>query len=231
MAVKGRNKHNYGGMKMEYALLIGVIVFLIAMIAYGYIRGFIKIVLSMVATIATIVLAAVLTIPFSGVLKNTGIGEGIETSVREIVEQAHIIDEDSVMELDFPEAILEPIAQGTADAQETIQEYVIDELTDTIIKALTFFILTIIIYIIIRIIIGVLDVFSKLPIINGINKWAGAVIGLVQGLLFIWIASLVLTAFSDKSWAQEVFRQINDNGFLSFIYNNNMVIWLITKLL
>lgn len=216
---------------MEYALLIGVIVFLIAMIAYGYMRGFIKIVLSMVATIATIVLAAVLTIPFSGVLKNTGIGEGIEASVREIVEQARIVDEDSVMELDFPEAILEPIAQGTADAQDTIQEYVIDELTDTIIKALTFLILTLIIYIVIRIIIAVLDVFSKLPIINGINKWAGAVIGLVQGLLFIWIASLVLMAFSDKSWAQDVFRQINDNGFLSFIYNNNMVIWLVTKLM
>ena len=48
---------------MEYALLIGVIVFLIAMIAYGYMRGFIKIILTMVATIATIVLAAVLTIP------------------------------------------------------------------------------------------------------------------------------------------------------------------------
>ena len=216
---------------MEYALLIGVIVFLIAMIAYGYMRGFIKIVLSMVATIATIVLAAVLTIPFSGVLKNTGIGEGIEASVREIVEQARIVDEDSVMELDFPEAILEPIAQGTADAQDTIQEYVIDELTDTIIKALTFLILTLIIYIVIRIIIAVLDVFSKLPIINGINKWAGAVIGLVQGLLFIWIASLVMMAFSDKSWAQDVFRQINDNGFLSFIYNNNMVIWLVTKLM
>lgn len=216
---------------MEYALLIGVIIFLIAMIAYGYMRGLIKIVFSMVATIATIVLAAVLTIPFSGVLKNTGIGEGIEASVREIVEQAHIIDEESVMELDFPKAILEPIAKGTQNAQETIQEYVIEELTDTIIKALTFLVLTLIIYIIVRIIIGVLDVFSKLPIINGINKWAGAVVGLVQGLLFIWIASLILTAFSDKEWAQEVFRQINDNGFLSFIYNNNMVIWLVTRLL
>lgn len=216
---------------MEYALLIGVIIFLIAMIAYGYMRGLIKIVFSMVATIATIVLAAVLTIPFSGVLKNTGIGEGIEASVREIVEQAHIIDEESVMELDFPKAVLEPIAKGTQNAQETIQEYVIEELTDTIIKALTFLVLTLIIYIIVRIIIGVLDVFSKLPIINGINKWAGAVVGLVQGLLFIWIASLILTAFSDKEWAQEVFRQINDNGFLSFIYNNNMVIWLVTRLL
>lgn len=216
---------------MEYALLIGVIIFLVAMIAYGYMRGLIKIVFSMVATIATIVLAAVLTIPFSGVLKNTGIGEGIEASVREIVEQAHIIDEESVMELDFPKAILEPIAKGTQNAQETIQEYVIEELTDTIIKALTFLVLTLIIYIIVRIIIGVLDVFSKLPIINGINKWAGAVVGLVQGLLFIWIASLILTAFSDKEWAQEVFRQINDNGFLSFIYNNNMVIWLVTRLL
>lgn len=216
---------------MEYALLIVVIIFLIAMIAYGYMRGLIKIVFSMVATIATIVLAAVLTIPFSGVLKNTGIGEGIEASVREIVEQAHIIDEESVMELDFPKAVLEPIAKGTQNAQETIQEYVIEELTDTIIKALTFLVLTLIIYIIVRIIIGVLDVFSKLPIINGINKWAGAVVGLVQGLLFIWIASLILTAFSDKEWAQEVFRQINDNGFLSFIYNNNMVIWLVTRLL
>lgn len=216
---------------MEYALLIGVIIFLVAMIAYGYMRGLIKIVFSMVATIATIVLAAVLTIPFSGVLKNTGIGEGIEASVREIVEQAHIIDEESVMELDFPKAVLEPIAKGTQNAQETIQEYVIEELTDTIIKALTFLVLTLIIYIIVRIIIGVLDVFSKLPIINGINKWAGEVVGLVQGLLFIWIASLILTAFSDKEWAQEVFRQINDNGFLSFIYNNNMVIWLVTRLL
>lgn len=216
---------------MEYALLIGVIIFLIAMIAYGYMRGLIKIVFSMVTTIATIVLAAVLTIPFSGVLKNTGIGEGIEASVREIVEQAHIVDEESVMELDFPKAVLEPIAKGTQDAQETIQEYVIEELTDTIIKALTFLVLTLIIYIIVRIIIGVLDVFSKLPIINGINKWAGAVVGLVQGLLFIWIASLILTAFSDKEWAQEVFRQINDNGFLSFIYNNNMVIWLVTRFL
>lgn len=216
---------------MEYALLIGVIVFLVAMIAYGYMRGFIKIVLSMVATIATIVLAAVLTIPFSSVMKNTGIGEGVEASVREIVEQAHIIDEESVMQLDFPEAILEPIAQSTSEAQETIQEYVIEEITDTIIKALTFLGLMIVIYIIIRIIIGVLDIFSKLPVINGINKWAGAVIGLVQGLLFIWAASLVLTAFSDKAWAQEVFRQINDNGFLSFIYNNNMVTWLVTQLL
>ena len=216
---------------MEYALLIGVIVFLIAMTAYGYLRGLIKIVLSMVATVATIVLAAVLTIPFSGVVKNTGIGDGIEKSVRELVEQANIVDEASIMEMDFPDEILKPIAKGTAEAQSTIQEYVIDELTDTIIKALTFFVLTIVIYIIIRIIIAVLDVFSKLPIINGINKWAGAVVGLVQGLLFIWIASLVLTAFSDKSWAQEVFRQINDNGFLSFIYNNNMVIWLVTKLL
>lgn len=216
---------------MEYALLIGVIIFLIAMIAYGYMRGLIKIVFSMVATIATIILAAVLTIPFSGVLKNTGIGDGIEASVREIVEEAHIIDEESVMELDFPKAVLEPIAKGTKDAQDAIQEYVIEELTDTIIKALTFLALTLIIYIVIRIIIGVLDVFSKLPIINGINKWAGAVIGLVQGLLFIWLASLILTAFSDKEWAQEVFRQINDNGFLSFIYNNNMVIWLVTRLL
>ena len=43
----------------------------------------------------------------------------------------------------------------------------------------------------------------------------------MQGLLFVWIGCLVVTAFGDKAWAQEAFRQINDNALLTFIYDNN----------
>lgn len=216
---------------MEYALLIGVILFLVVMAAYGYKRGFVRIVLSMLAMIVTIILASVLTIPVSGFIKETSVGEGIRASVEEMVEGADIIDAESINNLDLPKSMLEPIAEGAESTQQAIGTYVADALTDTIINSLTFLILVIVIYIILKIVIAALDVVTKLPVLNSINKGAGAVIGLVQGLLFVWVGCLVLAACSDKPWAQEAFRQINDNELLSFIYNNNMIIWIITKLL
>ncbi|MFQ9933202.1 MAG: CvpA family protein [Lachnospiraceae bacterium] len=216
---------------MEYALLIGVILFLAVMAAYGYKRGFVRIVLSMLAMIVTIILASVLTIPVSGFIKETSVGEGIRASVEEMVEGADIIDAESINNLDLPKSMLEPIAEGAESTQQAIGTYVADALTDTIINSLTFLILVIVIYIILKIVIAALDVVTKLPVLNSINKGAGAVIGLVQGLLFVWVGCLVLAACSDKPWAQEAFRQINDNELLSFIYNNNMIIWIITKLL
>lgn len=216
---------------MEYALLIGVILFLAVMAAYGYKRGFVRIVLSMLAMIVTIILASVLTIPVSGFIKETSVGEGIRASVEEMVEGADIIDAESINNLDLPKSMLEPIADGAESTQQAIGTYVADALTDTIINSLTFLILVIVIYIILKIVIAALDVVTKLPVLNSINKGAGAVIGLVQGLLFVWVGCLVLAACSDKPWAQEAFRQINDNELLSFIYNNNMIIWIITKLL
>lgn len=216
---------------MEYALLIGVILFLVIMAGYGYGRGFIKIVLSMVAMIVTIILASVLTIPISGIVKDTSVGEGIQTSVEELVKSANVIDAESINNLDFPDAILKPVIDGADNAVQAIEVYVADALTGIIINAITFLILFICIYIIIKIIISALNIVSKLPIINGVNKWAGAAIGLIQGLIIVWVGCLILAACSDKSWAQEAFVQINNNSLLSYIYNNNMIIWLVTKVL
>lgn len=216
---------------MEYALLIGVILFLAVMTVYGYMKGIVKIVLSMVAMIVTIILATILTIPASAIIKNTAIGEGIHESVEEIVESAEIIDVESINELDFPKAMLEPIAEGAAETKEALQTYVTDALTETIINAGTFLVLLIVIYIVVRIVISILNLVAKLPVINGINKGAGAVAGFVQGMLFVWAACLILAACSDKTWAQEAFRQINNNQLLSFIYNNNMIIYLVAQVL
>ena len=77
--------------------------------------------------------------------------------------------------------------------------------------------------------IKVFDFVSKLPLIKNVNQTGGLAIGLVQGLLFVWLACLVVTAFGDKAWAQEAFRQINANPLLTFIYENNPIIFLITK--
>lgn len=214
---------------MDYAILIGVIAVLALSGLYGYKKGLVHIVLSMVAMLVTVILAGLLTVPVSAMLKAaTPLYDSIEESVSDIVTDNQI-DLTTIEKLKLPEQIEEIIVDGAETATGTFVEYLVPTVADMILKALTFFILIIVIYIIVRIVIMVFDFISKLPVINSINKTGGLVVGIVQGLIFVWIGCLVVTAFGDKSWAQAVFQQINDNQLLTFIYNNNPIIFVVTK--
>lgn len=214
---------------MDYVILIGVVVVLALSALYGYKRGFIHIVLSMVAMLVTFILAGLLTVPVSAMIKSaTPLYENIEKSVSQLVEENNV-DVNSISKLGLPKSIEEKIMEGAGEAISNFNDYLVDTISDMLLKAITFFGLIIIIYIIVRIVIVVFDFISRLPVINSINKTGGLVVGIVQGLLVIWIACLVVTAFSDKAWAQEVFRQINDNALLTFIYDNNPIIYIVTK--
>ena len=76
-----------------------------------------------------------------------------------------------------------------------------------------------------------LNFVAKLPLIKEVNKIGGFAIGVVYGLVVLWAACLVLTACSSKPWAKEIFAAINKNSFLGFVYNNNLITWLVTKVL
>ena len=214
---------------MDYIILIGVIGFLALSAFVGYKKGMVKIVLSMVAMVIAYALAAALTIPASMALKSaTPIYDTIEESVGKMVKESKV-DSTSIEKLNLPAQIEEKIMEGANDVATGFNDYLVKTISNLILKALTFFILMIIIYIILSIIIKVLDFVAKLPLINSINKSGGLVIGLVKGLIYVWIACLVITACSDKAWAQEAFRQINSNKLLTMIYEYNPIIFLVTK--
>ena len=215
---------------MDYAILIGVIAVLGLSAFYGYKRGFVHIVLSMVAMLVTSILAGLLTVPVSAMIASaTSFDETIEESVAELVSVNEVVDLQSVSKLNLPTQIEEIIVEGAGEAVGGFNDYIVSTVSDLILKAITFFILIIIIYIVVRIVIFMLDFISKLPVINSINKTGGLVVGLLQGLLIVWIGCLIVTAFGDKAWAQEVFTQINANPLLTFIYNNNLIIFIVTK--
>ena len=214
---------------MDYVILIGVVAVLAISGFIGYKQGMVKILLSMVAMLVTYILAAALTIPVSTAVKaTTPAYDVIEKSVSDMVTENNV-DSTSIEKLNLPVQIEEKIMEGAEAVNESFNKYLVETLSNLILKALTFFILIIVIYIIVCIVIKVFDFVSKLPLIKNVNQTGGLAIGLAQGLLVVWLACLVVTAFSDKAWAQEAFRQINANPLLTFIYENNPIIYLITK--
>ena len=224
---------------MEYGLLLGIVAFLLAAGFYGYKRGIINIVLSLVAMVVTAILATMLTAPVGAVVKTaTPIYDNIYDAVYENVKEKEVVNADTLENLNLPEeltkVINDKIEESGIDINGEADKFMkeaSEQVANAIFKAGVFLVLFIILYIVIKILIKVLDVVAKLPLIKEINKLGGLAIGLIYGLFILWAACLVLTAFSSREWAQDIFVQINDNALLSFIYNNNLITWLVTKVL
>ena len=79
---------------------------------------------------------------------------------------------------------------------QIFEDYVGKYLADRVIRVIIFTVLFIVFYAFLHIIIVWLNLISSLPIIYGLNKIAGAVLGLTEALIFVWVGGLVLTLFS-----------------------------------
>lgn len=206
---------------MNYIVLIVAIAILALSAWRGYQVGIVKMVLYIVTLILTIILAGALLRPVSLLIKNnTSLYQNIEHSVAEVIGEYEIIDADSLKSLPFPEYMIENITSGSTESLRNMAAAVV---ADQIFNAIIYICLDIIVYIVIRIIMGTFNVVTKLPVIKEINRLAGLVVGILEGILLLWLFCLVLQACGSESWAQQIFVQINNSAFLSWIYNNNLV--------
>ena len=82
----------------------------------------------------------------------------------------------------------------------------------------------------IRILLYVFDVIAMLPIIGGLNRLAGAALGLMIALTVVWIFFLIVTLLYATDIGKDMLRMIQENPFLSFLYKNNYIWNVVTGL-
>ena len=102
-------------------------------------------------------------------------------------------------------------------------------LAKTILGALCFVLVFIIAMILLYALNKVLDIFAKLPLLKQANKLVGMALGLVQGILLVWLFFALVTVISGTEFGQTMFRYINESKLLSFLYTNNIPMNFITK--
>ena len=90
-------------------------------------------------------------------------------------------------------------------------------------RMVSFLILFLLIYLAIRFLVVWLDLVAKLPILSGMNQIAGALLGAVVALFFVWIVCLVFTAFSGTKLGTSALMMIEESSWLSWIYDHNLL--------
>ena len=69
----------------------------------------------------------------------------------------------------------------------------------------------------------VLNIISKLPVLNELNRMGGGIAGLFQGLVVVWLIFTLMIVFIDKPFIQEGMNQIEENVFLKLLFESNII--------
>ncbi len=225
-------------------VLIAAIIILIASALIGFGRGLVKSVFSTFALIVAIVLAIQIMPYGTRLLRQTPIytniynsiqsslDDQLQTSAEGVSQQMEIIDQMENMP-DFIKNLLK--SNNNTQMYEALgisqfSEYVSNYITVLILNAISLLVCFLIIYIVLRIVGCMLDMLSRIPVINGLNRIGGFIFGLLNGAAYLWIGCIIVTIFSSTGWGQYIFAQINDSVILSFIYNNNYLLQLMADM-
>lgn len=231
----------------KHWLSVGTAVFLLAMVLYGHYRGFLRIAVSMVALIATLVIVRMGT-PYmtNFLLQNTGIHAAVERGLMGIAGVEDVAEEEVrlpagqrmlIEQLNLPEQMKEALIENNNNevyrllGVDAFMDYIGAYLTNMVLNVICSIVLFLVVYIGIRLIMGWLDLLAKLPILSGMNQIAGAVLGGIQGLLLIWVLFLVVTVCSTTVWGRAVLDQIEATPWLMCLYQNNIFNWLVAGIL
>ena len=98
-----------------------------------------------------------------------------------------------------------------------------DRITNIALTAIIYIIVMLVVFIALKVIIVSTGIITRLPVIRQANQIGGLCIGLLEGLMVVWIFFTLLTAMSNTEFASTCLGQIGDNSFLSFLYNNNLI--------
>ena len=223
-------------MSTSVIVSIIVILFLIVFFLNGLRKGFLRVLLTTFSLVITLVLASLLSKPVSNFIENnTSIGPKVQTSIQEFVDgklsdtvsTVKTKQDSFISSLPLPDSwkssLIEnnTLAEYADEGVSDFSEYVAVNLTSIVIKAASYVLLIILIYLILRIIMRASNFLNHIPILGGINRFLGAIVGLFEGVLFLWVIGFVIALLAGTELGITCQQVISDSSFLTFIYGHN----------
>lgn len=216
-------------------LLIIIIIILLASALKGYQSGFIKTAFSLVSILVAIVVTTAVSPTLGKMLrKNDMVMDKVRNQVEEVISFDESIKKNSqettfIENLSLPESIKKTLIENNnveaykAMAVDSFKEYIVSAIATIIINVISYVVCFVVCMIVLFILCHVLDLISKLPLLNEVNKTAGLFVGLLSGCVRVWIFFIILTLFGTTSLGENIFKMVNESPILTFIYNNNLL--------
>lgn len=100
--------------------------------------------------------------------------------------------------------------------------YVVHFFANIILNILAFVVTLLVVQLVLWTGLTALDLFSRLPLLNFLNRIGGLAIGAVQGLLAVWVIFLIISALSATDTGMMLMEMIDQSTILRPMYDGNL---------
>jgi len=213
------------------ALILDIlIVFILGInIFIGYKKGLIKLAVSLVAVLISIIITLILYKPVSNlIINNTEIDEKIEAVIIENATTSEDEVEENLKEEKNYNEIIEKYVQDTViETKDNIVESAAGTLSIKIINIAVMILIFLITRIILILLVFIADAIAKLPILKQFNKAGGIIYGVIKGLLIIYIILAIVFFIVYVTNSTQISEIINQTFIIKFMYNQNLLLNII----
>ena len=221
----------------------GILVDLIIILAiststyFGYKKGLIGVIFKLFVFIVSLIIVFVLYKPVSNsIIKNTQIDEKISYTIYNSLSNTSLANNEAInsSNTNLSDGVVNLINSLLSDAITKVQgaetlNYISTELSYGIVRFLTMIFIFVVSKFVLLFVKFIAEILASLPIIRTFNKSGGLIYGLLKGLLIIYIILGLLSLISPIINTWGIISSINNSFIGSKMYNNNVIISLISK--
>jgi uncharacterized membrane protein required for colicin V production len=218
-------------------LLVAVVILFAFFIIKGYRKGFFRIIISFTGTIVVIIAVAAVSPMISRYIReNTDLYEHTREKVINVFMEKISSDKDDadVKDLDLPDIIMKDIIEKNATEMfqallaTLFRDYISGYIAGIIINAGSFVGTYIALSIVLWILLRTSDIITKIPIVKGLNRFLGMLVGFGEAVIIVWIVFIIIIMFLGDDIGSTLLKDIRDSRILSFLFNNNYLFRFIT---
>ncbi len=111
----------------------------------------------------------------------------------------------------------------------SFQDYLTESVASLILNAVSFIIALILVQIVLRLLIAALNILSRFPVVNFVNRLAGLALGLLEALFFLWLFFLILTVMQMTDIGQTLMLMVEQSSLLTWLYESNLFLRIVVE--
>ena len=222
-------------------VLVAVIIFFVLMSAK---KGFISASKNIITLILTVTLLASMQGVFLDALQNSPLGDNVKKMVSQNVTKTYEAEnlpeetdttdtEKSIMICEamslpaFMTNSIEASIREMSEIKNNVMEVITDAITLLIMRIIALILLFILVRIFVFLAVKILESLFKLPGLNAVNKTLGAVIGVINALLVIYIICGAVSVFAPTDKLSLISEVMDQTILIGYLYNHNLLLSLL----
>lgn len=223
-------------------LAAAVVLFFAILIINGWHKGFLKIIISFAGTIIVLIAVTILSPKVSKfIIENTGLYDQTRQKVISVFldklndREEEAGNDSKIDDLNIPDIIKNDFIEKNASEMyralltTVFKDYISVYISKLIINAGSFVGVYIALSLIMYIVMRSSDIIARIPVIKGINKLCGALVGAGWALVIVWVFFFIIIMFLGNSIGKVLLEEVRKSSFLTYLFNSNYLFRFISK--